>query len=269
MAQKDVRLSKLLMACIDGLPLDLASSLLPKSTWFRPGLAMHVHIHARTQKAYSKTGSEQKKNQEKTRKGKVSKTGLLGIIHSLRKAVDKLECRLADTEWGDYYQATNYSENSFAAKKGLVRRFLKQVRPAGVWDLGANTGVFSRVASEMDIPTLSFDIDPAAVDCNYRQVRQEKEENILPLLLDLTNPSSGLGWEGRERDSLMQRGPAECVLALALIHHLVISNNVPLARAASFFAQLSTYVIIEFVPKEDGQVQRLLASREDIFSDLW
>ena len=267
MAKKDVRLSKLLVACIDGLPLDLTSKLLPTSTWFKPGLAMHVHIHARTQKAYSRTGSEQKQDQEKSRKGKVSKAGLLGILRSLRKTVDKLKCRLADTEWGDYYQATNYSESSFDAKKGLVRRFLEEVRPAEVWDLGANTGVFSRVASEMDIPTLSFDIDPAAVDCNYRQVRQEKEQNILPLLLDLTNPSPGLGWEGKERDSLLQRGPVECILALALIHHLVISNNVPLARAASFFARLGTYVIIEFVPKEDGQVQRLLASREDIFSE--
>jgi hypothetical protein len=84
-------------------------------------------------------------------------------------------------------------------------------------------------------------------------------------VVDLTNPSPGLGWHNRERDSLLERGPVEAVLALALIHHLAISNNVPLLDLAEFFHRIGRWLIIEFVPKGDSQVQKLLATRQDIF----
>jgi hypothetical protein len=88
---------------------------------------------------------------------------------------------------------------------------------------------------------------------------------MLPLVIDLTNPSPDLGWAHQERASLKSRGPADLLMALALIHHLAISNNTPLDRIASYFAALGRHLIIEFVPKGDSQVERLLASREDIF----
>lgn len=265
MATTDVRLNKLLLANIDGLPLDLSSRLLPRKTWLRPGLAMHLHIHARTQKAYSETDPDLSKKKSKARP--ISKAGLTGIIQGLYKSVAKLKCSLAGTEWGDYYNATNYSQSAFESKKQHILEFLERVQPDRVWDLGANTGVFSRIASEKGIPTICFDVDPAAVEVNYQRVREQKEHNLLPLLLDLTNPSPGLGWANKERDSLLQRGPVECILALALLHHLAIGNNVPFDKVASFLANLCKYLIIEFVPKEDSQVQRLLASREDIFTE--
>jgi len=114
---------------------------------------------------------------------------------------------------------------------------------------------------------VSSDIDPAAVELNYREVKSNGESRILPLVLDLTNPSGGIGWANRERMALAERGPADMVMALALIHHLAISNNLPFAKIAEFFAQIGRSLIIEFVPKEDSQVQRLLATREDIFSN--
>jgi hypothetical protein len=117
----------------------------------------------------------------------------------------------------------------------------------------------------MGVPTISFDIDPAAVERNYLDCRRDGETNILPLLLDLTNPSPGIGWQSRERASLLDRGPADTVLALALVHHLAISNNVPLVKIAELMAGICDRLIIEFVPKSDSQVQRLLATREDIF----
>jgi hypothetical protein len=91
------------------------------------------------------------------------------------------------------------------------------------------------------------------------------ETHLLPLVADLTNPSSAIGWAERERISLAGRGPADVVMALALVHHLAIGNNVPLPAIAEYFARLGRALIIEFVPKEDSQVQRLLAAREDIF----
>jgi hypothetical protein len=108
-------------------------------------------------------------------------------------------------------------------------------------------------------------VDPAAVERNYRRVRAENEPRILPLLMDLTNPSPALGWAHRERQSLEQRGPADALLALALVHHLAIGHNLPLERIAETFARLGRRLIIEFVPKEDSQVQRMLRSRPDIF----
>jgi hypothetical protein len=134
-----------------------------------------------------------------------------------------------------------------------------------VWDLGANNGYFSRAATGRGLFTVAADIDPAAVEQNWRASRRDGDPHMLPLVMDLTNPSPALGWGHAERDSLLERGPADTVIALALIHHLAISNNVPLDRLAEFFARAGRHLIIEFVPKDDSQVQRLLATREDVF----
>jgi ribosomal protein L11 methylase PrmA len=189
----------------------------------------------------------------------------LGLIESLQATVKKLEWKVGGTEWGNYYDITNYSDTAFEHKKEVIAGWVERVNPALVWDLGANNGEFSRIASEAGIYTVSSDIDPAAVEQNYRRVWQQKERNLLPLVLDLTNPSPALGWANRERDAFDQRGPADMLFALALVHHLAISNNVPLPRVAEYFASLGRWLVIEFVPKSDSQVQKLLKSREDIF----
>jgi hypothetical protein len=267
MARVDIRLLQLLRANIDGVPLDLASRLLPVSTRASLGLGMHIHLHARSQRTYASTEDAGERTARARNQAKVSKRGMIGLLDSLRSSVGKLSWKPAGTEWGDYYQATNYDEAAFDDKHRLVGEFLSQAAPRTVWDLGANTGVFSRIASRAGADTVAFDIDPAAVERNYRQARHEGGRQPLPLLLDLTNPSPGLGWAGTERDSLAARGPVDCAMALALIHHIAISNNVPLAQVAGYLATLCRHLVIEFVPKQDSQVQRLLSSREDIFGD--
>lgn len=259
MSYTDVRLSQLLRAHIDGVPLDLAGKLLPLRTKFKPGLAAHIHLHARTQQRYAH-------RPEVTTRGKMSLRSQMGLIESLRSSVARLRWKAPRTEWGEYYDITNYSDSGFEHKKETVTRLLEQTRPSLVWDLGANTGVFSRLAPS-DAKVVAFDIDPVAVEANYLRCRGEGEANILPLLLDLTNPSPAIGWDNRERMSLGERVGADTILALALVHHLAISNNLPLEMIARWLAQLAGNVIIEFVPKSDSQVQRLLASREDIFPD--
>ena len=127
--------------------------------------------------------------------------------------------------------------------------------------------IFSRVAASKGIFTVSFDIDPAAVEQNFLNAQKNKETNILPLLLDLTNPSPSIGWANSERKSFMDRGPSDVVLALALIHHLAIGNNLPLSKIAAFFQKISKFLIIEFIPKTDSQISRLLVTREDIFDN--
>ena len=262
MAKTDIRLAQMLRLHIDGIPLDLASKLLPGSTRVEFGLTTHIHIHAKSQQRYA-----DKEVSQEAVKARVSKTAMVGLLDSLLSTVKSLNVKTIQTEWTDYYQDNNYTPASFEAKRQLVKRFIERVQPKQVWDLGGNTGEFSRVASEMQIPTVCFDIDPGAVQQNYDLVKANKEKFMLPLRMDLTNPSPDLGWHNAERESMQARGPVDLVMALALIHHLAISNNVPLADVASYFAELSDYLIIEFVPKSDSQVKRLLASREDIFPD--
>ena len=258
MALRDIRLNQLMRVYIDGVPLDLASGLLPSKTRFNFGLLTHIHLHASAQKRYS--GEE-----VKSRAGTMSKQAMTGLIDSLDSTVRKLDWKPGGTEWGNYYDITNYSDAAFEHKKQLVREWWAKIMPSLVWDLGANNGVFSRLAGEGGAFVVSSDMDPTAVEQNYRQVKAEKTENILPLLLDLTNPSPAIGWSNEERDSFEGRGPADMILALALIHHLAISNNVPLLQVADFFASIGKWLVMEFVPKSDSQVQKLLLSREDIF----
>jgi hypothetical protein len=262
MATRDVRLNQLLRVYIDGIPLDLASELLPTRTRWNLGLASHIHLHASAQKKYSEVSIA-----EERRGRMMSKDALLGLIESLQNTVRKLEWKPAGTEWGEYYGHNNYTDAAFEHKKQLVSEWAGRVKPRLVWDLGANAGVFSRQAAGSDAYAVAWDIDPAAVEQNWMQVRKEKEVNILPLVLDLTNPSPAIGWDNRERDSFGQRGPADLVLALALIHHLAISNNLPFERIAESMAGWGKWLVIEFVPKSDSQVQRLLRSRKDIFEE--
>lgn len=259
----DVRLLSLLRTNIDGIPLDLAAKLLPGRTKLKPSLMIHLHLHAQSQTKNADEGAH-----ESTKKPtkKMTKLGLQGLVDSLTSAVDGLSWT-PKGDWADYYSATNYSDDAFEVKQTIVSEFLAEARPADVWDLGANTGVFSRVASEQGIPTVAIDFDPAAVEANYRQVTKDGTQNLMPLVGDLTNPSPGIGWAAEERDSLEQRGPVGLVMALALIHHLAIANNLPLARVANYFARLGNSLIVEFVPKEDSQVRRMLRTREDIFEN--
>jgi ribosomal protein L11 methylase PrmA len=261
MSQVDTRLQHLFSSFIDGVPLDLASTLLPGTSRLRPGLLMHIHLHAAAQRRVK--GPATAGRGERTKP--FSRAALTGIVDSLERTIRRLEWRLTDTTWGNYYGDTNYTEAAFAHKREIVWAAIDRLGPSSVWDLGANDGTFSRIASDQGIPTIAFDVDPVAVEKNYRQAAQASERNILPLLLDLTNPSGRFGWANEERDSLADRGPADLALVLALVHHLAIAHNVPLERIAAYLADLARALVIEFVPKADSQVQRLLASRVDIF----
>lgn len=262
MSKVDIRLSKLLQIYIDGIPLDLASQLLPRLSRLNGGILTHIHLHAYAQKRYS--DPSEKRAHKNIR---VSKDALIGLIESLENTVKKLTWKVHGTDWAEYYQATNYTDESFEQKKGIVSELIHEISPKTVWDLGANNGEFSRLGVDLaDCQIISTDIDPGAVEINYLTCKKERIKNILPLVIDLTNPSPAIGWANNERQSFYQRGPVDLCLALALIHHLAISNNVPLEEVSHTLAALGKHLIIEFVPKEDSQVKKLLASRQDIFN---
>jgi hypothetical protein len=257
---KDFELNQLSRVFIDGVPSSLTSRLLPPRTRFRPSLASHVHLHALSQRYFSTKTA-------RVRERSIRPVSLAGLMESLESLVRRLDFRLKKTEWADYYEETNYTQEAFEEKKKTVEELLDIMKPDAVWDLGANTGVFSRLASRRGVETVAFDVDFVAVELNYRECLAKKDKNLLPLVMDLTNPTPAIGWENRERKSLLERGPVDAALALALLHHLAISNNLPFLKIAEFLSRVCRWLVIEFVPKEDSQVRRLLATREDVFPD--
>jgi ribosomal protein L11 methylase PrmA len=260
MACRDVRLQRLLRVHIDGIPLDLASKLLPARTRLIFSLLSHIHLHAAAQRRYAATVIDRS-----AKARAMTKTALLGLVDSLESGVRRLHWKPTGTPWVEYDTLHPYTPEGVSQKRTIVDRLIGCIQPESVWDLGANTGMFSRLASTRGIPTVAFDADSGAVEQNYLMCLRERETHLLPLVLDLTNPSPSLGWRSRERMSLQQRAPVDAVLALALVHHLAIANNIPLEELAEFLSHLSRWLVIEFVPKGDRQVGMLLAARDDIF----
>jgi len=259
MSMSDVRLGSIQSSFINGIPLDLVCRMLPTTARFKVRLLMHIYIHARLQRTYG--------YKRTVGRNQMSKEALIMLVSSLRKSVEKCEWRPQPTEWGNYYKNTNYAENSIVQKGDIVRRLMDKInyRMETVWDVGANNGFFSRIVSGKGINTIAIDIDPLAVEKNYLQVKKEKNKYLLPLVVDVTNPTPALGWANEERASLLGRGPADLVLALALIHHLAITNNLSLDMIAAQLGRMGKYLIIEWVPKQDSNVRKMLNNREDIF----
>lgn len=253
-------LTRIMTLYSDGIPLDIASQLLPWNSYLSGALILHVHMHAKSMKRFA--NKQIKKDQSKLRSAATNK-----LVDSLENAVQKIKWTYDTDVWTAYYDEIHYSEEAFVQKQEIIDRLIDRIKPGTVWDLGANTGLFSRMSSQKGCFTLSLDGDPNVVEANYLECRKKSETNILPLVMDLTNPSPASGWHCRERMSLFDRSKNDTVLALALIHHLTIGNNVPLDKLALFFDKLASNLIIEFVPKTDPKVQQLLSSRDDIFPD--
>lgn len=260
---RDGRLADLLRLGPDGIPLDLASRLLPWRTWFDFGLLSHLHLHARAQIRHAANDDDGRA----ARQARLPRARLEGLIRNLRSTVARLDWGAGGTEWADYAEDTSYSERAAADKDRLVDVFVRELPGRRVWDLGANTGRFSRIAADAGKRVVALDIDPAAAERHFRAVRKAGRTDILPLVADIANPTPALGWAGRERRSLLERADADAILALALVHHLALTRNVPLSMVVDLFADLAPWAIVEFVPKDDPMVRRLLATRRDVFPD--
>ncbi|MEO1368816.1 MAG: methyltransferase, partial [Acidobacteriota bacterium] len=255
MAYRDPRLATLLRVHIDGVSLELADALLPWTSRLRFGLWMHLRLPAKAERRELRRSSAEREKRGSRPVPRVSRNGLMGLLSSLESTVRSLRWRPKGTVWGDYYDATNYTDTSRSHKERLVAEMLAECglpatgeRQPRVWDLGANTGPLSRLAADAGATVVSWDIDVGAVERHYRALGDEPVDaaserpsggyaaKILPLVLDLANPSPGLGWANNERQSLLDRAAApggpDAVMALARIHHLAIGNNVPLPALA-------------------------------------
>lgn len=250
---------KLLQQYIDGVPVKMIASILPYKTKFSPVLYTNIHLLAKF---------EDKHNEDKlkdSRISKLSKKGQIKIIETLYDFISKLGVE-NKSEWSDYYHKMNYSDVAFESKSTIIKKWVENLEVNRLIDVGGNNGHFVRALGESVEHALVCDIDSNAVDNNYNRVVEEKESHILPFVLDVLSPSPAIGFRNKERLSFnerIQKFQPDVTLALALIHHVSLSGNVPFDLSAKFFASFSKYLIVEFPKREDSWVKKILQNKGD------
>jgi ribosomal protein L11 methylase PrmA len=255
--KKDVQ--KILSAYIDGIPVDVTARLLPWKSNLSLGVWLHVYLQNTVQR--NKKGSPANTVQFQKKK-------LLDLISHLESILQRFPAeRTYKTTWNNYYDDTILSQEYLQEKEDIFRRFCEGMAPQTVLDLGANDGYFSKILAGKGAQVVATDVDGQCINRLYGEIKNKHLTNLLPLILDISNPSPAVGFHNREREAFHQRIQADLVLALALVHHLVIGKNIPLPMLAAYFNDIAPQLIIEFVPREDEKVKQMLASREDVFQD--
>ena len=244
---------------------------------WKAGVLKHVHLQHVLERRYSQASGEQMRSE--LRSAGFSTELVLATLRGLEKLVGRLDWHSSDSHWAGYRDTCSYTTADAQAKRAFVSEVLAGAGELGlVLDLGANDGAYSRLAAEHARYVVAVESDHAVTDALYRQLRQDGERRILPLVMDLADPSPGIGWRGRERAPFADRADADAVLALALVHHLAIGRNVPLPEVLDWLGTLGRQVIVEFVDPADPMAQRLLANkpagmfgeyRADVFERLF
>ena len=250
---------KTVSSFIDGIPLKMVASMLPFKTKLNPFLYSNIHLLAKFEDKYNEYDNS------KSIKTVLTKSGQLNIINSLYDFIKKVSLN-EHSEWGNYYTKTNYTDSSFKFKSTIISGWVTQLKINTLIDVGGNNGTFVRAISTPINNAIVCDIDNNAVDNNYRTLKKNNEKYILPLVIDVLNASAAIGFNNEERNSFLERVKEfapDVTLALALIHHISLSGNVPFNMSANFFAAFSKHLIIEFPKRDDSWVERLLNSKTD------
>ena len=256
MHNRSLPMQQLLLAFPDGIPLSYARSLLSFKSRCNIHLYLHVHLHA----SYAGKSSAQQK------KTVLSKQKLINLLNSLLTLVTSFSFEKFENVWGKYYEEAETRPNYITAKKGIIRDWLSSLPGFNtVLDAGGNNGEFSKLAAQHASQVICADGEHFAINRLYNDIKLDSTTNILPLCIDLTNPTPAIGVNNQERASFFARTNVDLVMGLALIHHLCIGRNIPFDLVAKMFAQLGRLLIIEFVDKEDEKVKIILQQKKDIY----
>jgi SAM-dependent methyltransferase len=247
-----------LRAQIDGIEPGQLRRLLGGRHRWKAGVLKHVHLHDAMQGRLSRTSTREVR--EEMRAAGFSSELVVAVVRALRKLVSRLDWQPPASHWEGYRDGCSYSAADAGAKREFVAAALAGDQRL-VLDLGANDGEYARLAAGYARQVVAVESDHAVTDALYRRLRDEGERRVLPLVMDLANPSPGIGWRGRERAAFADRAGADTVLALALVHHLAIGRNVPLGEVCDFLAGLGRRLVVEFVDPADPMAQRLLANK--------
>lgn len=248
----------------DGIPTEHMARILPWRSRISWRSLANIILPARFQSGATSDASAKFSTEGRA----LPKVAFAGMLRQLRKWIANLAPKNAErTVWAYYASTTTYDDAETLAKREFVERFIKSERPEFVIDLGCNTGDYSELSlSAGATQVIGFDFDQQALDTAYSRAI-EKGLNFLPLFLDASNPSPSQGWRERERPGFAKRMQADAVLALAFEHHLAIAKNAPISQVIDWITSIAPKGIIEFVPKEDPTVQKMLLLRQDIFPD--
>lgn len=257
-AYKNVAFHPWLRGSLEGIEAAELSSLLSVRDYARPGVFAHVVLQAKAQARFEDVD----RNVKKDLQAAGFDAGLIkNNIQRLRRVVERLEWQPSRSTWSEYTKEHSYDDADLQRKSTFVGQVLGSRRWGRVWDIGCNTGTYSRLASEHADYVLALDADHLALDRFYMQLKLEGDLKVLPLLADVADPTPGLGWRGLERRMLADRGRPDLMLCLALIHHLVIGRNIPVHDLVAWLAGLGGDLVIEFVGHGDPMVERLLRNR--------
>ncbi len=263
-AYKGLPFQPWLRGSLEGITAEQMRSLSTLRDFLRPGVFPHVVLQARFQSRYA--GHERDVRGDLRRAG-FGKALIQRNVDNLIRLIGTLGWGQTRSEWSDYGCTNSYTDTELAEKTEFVKTALARRPRKLVWDIGCNEGHFSRIAAEHSEYVVALDADPLVVDRLYTDLKRTGEERILPLYVNVADPSPGLGWRNRERRELAERGSPDFILALAVIHHMVIAANIPLDECLAWFAGLGGDLLIEFVDRSDPMVVRLLRNRDDIFWD--
>lgn len=262
-AYKDLPFAPWLRGRLDGIAATEFRGMLGSRDLLRRGVMLHTALQARAERRYQ--NSEQNVR-EVMREAGFRKELIENNIGGLRKTVAGLSPARRTSAWMDYPDQAHVQANRDQKADFLVRTL---GNPSLVWDLGANDGHFSRLAAGRGAYVVAADADEAVVDALYRTLVSEESRKILPLVLDVTDPSPATGWRQSERTPFEHRGKPELVILYAIIHHMVIGGNIPVREVVEWLAELGSRIIIEFVPLEDPLTARLVANKraDDVHRD--
>jgi hypothetical protein len=255
----DVR--PMLRGSVEGIAVDQARRILSGRQALRPGVIKHIVLHARLQRSYADDSRDRSARADLKRAG-FSAALVRANLEGLTRLVGKLSWNAPGSTWSDYRADNSYSDGDAEHKSRFVERVCGLRRRGQVWDLGANDGHYARIAAVHAGSVVAFDSDEVSVERLYRQLRTEGNTRVLPLVMDLVDPSPSLGWRHQERRSLEYRAAPDLVLALAVVHHLAISRNVPLGDIVAWLSALGPELVVELPLPEDPQVQRLLRNKQ-------
>ena len=261
---KGIAFQPWLRGSLEGITASELRKTMSLRDMFRSGVLMHVALQAKLQDKYS---NSENNVQQTMKKAGFKKELISHNVTGLKHLIKKLQWKQSASIWSNYVNEHNYSDKDMDEKKSFVRKITSSNKYNMVWDIGCNTGIFSRIAVESVEHVIAIDYDPLAIDHLYRSLKEEGNTKILPLVGDLADPSSGMGWRNMERKTLQGRGKPDLVMGLALIHHLVIGANIPLDEAIHWFAELGGDLLIEYVDKKDSMTKKLLLNKEDNYSD--
>ena len=263
-AYKDTPFQPWLRSNLEGIEPAQCAQLMSLRDLFRPGVLSHVILQAKAQASYAQTERNLKKD---LRQAGFNKALIQANVSRLQKLMATLTWQQTRSTWSGYTEALPYTESEQHQKADFVRRVAHARRWNLVWDLGCNTGTFSRIAAENADYVLAMDIDALVIERFYGALKTEPARNILPLVGNLADPAPNLGWRGLERKALLERGRPDLTLCLALLHHVVISAHIPLKEFITWLASLGTSLVIEFVTRDDPMVQTLLRHKADHYTD--